>query len=273
MEEFQDGQHSDSDLSNDESDHDDDAFESEDSDLEEFRNMDYGNSTNLREFLIWYAVHHRVPRTHVSTLLKGLKRHIEQPYGIDLDLPKDFRSLLKTPRDVSHLITELEGGKFGNLGFKNGIERIIKQGVCLDDIRELKVTCFLDGFSPYKKRSKKFWALLHKVDIPGKFSPVFMSGLYVGSENPANFNHLLQNFVDEFNELKREPVMLEGFDNPVRIVWRCAICDMPAKGDAKGVKYSGYGSCDNCEQVGQFVKSVILPDLTYVLRTNEKFRS
>lgn len=233
-----------------------------------------GKVKNFREFLTWWTVKHCVHRTHVSVLLKGIKHHIENVFQIDLNLPNDFRALLKTPRDVSHFITQLEEGRFANLGLKRGLERIVKQGADLAKTDgKLNLTMFLDGFSPYNKRSKKFWALLHKVEIPGGHSPVFMSGLYVGKENPADFNYLLQNFVDEFNELQREPFKLEGLQEPVQIIFRCAICDMPAKGDAKGVKYCGYGSCDNCEQVGQFVKSVVLPDLTFVLRTNEKFRS
>jgi hypothetical protein len=254
-------------------------FELSDDELSDFdlghHVPDESKPKNIKDFLNWWSVRYCVPRTHVSVLLKGLKQFVEVPYELDLNLPRDFRALLKTPRDVTSFITELDGGRFANLGVKRGLQRIVNQGADLSDVRDLKLLTFLDGFSPYKKTGgKKFWALLHKVELPGgAYSPVFMSGIYVGKENPDNFNNLLRNFVEEFNELKREPFTLEGVPKPVKLSFRCIVCDMPAKGDAKGVKYSGYGVCDMCEQRGHFVKSVVLSDLVYVLRTNEKFRS
>lgn len=228
--------------------------------------------SDFKKFLIGWAITNCVPRSHVTSLLKGIKTHIEVPHKIDLGLPGDFRSLLKTPRDVSHLITKLDGGRFGNFGLKNGLQRLVKQGLDLSGVKEIKIGTFLDGFSPYTKRSKSFWALLHTVQGLN-FKRVFMSGLYVGDENPANFNHLLSNFVEEFNALKATPFKLEGVNHEVILkVGGPVVCDFPAKGHAKGTKASGYDGCDFCEQHGIFHKSVVFPDLHFVLRTNEKFR-
>jgi hypothetical protein len=194
-----------------------------------------GLCKDLRSFLVWWSVTCFVPRTHVTSLLKGLKNHVEVPYNITLNLPSDYRALLKTPRNVSKYITKLAGGAFANLGLKPGLERIVKQGADFSDIQELRLTTFLDGFSPHRKRGKKFWAVLHQVEIPsGGYSPVFMSGIYAGPENPANFDHLLRNFVEDFNSLRNEPFFLDGLEQPFKIIFRCAVCDMPSKGDAKG---------------------------------------
>lgn len=268
-----DAQHLYSDLDSDFSDYlvnsasDQENDSDNDGDLGDNRNTD----SKLKRFLVWWAIKHAVPRTHVTSLLQGLKEHVEVAHNIDLGIPSDYRSLLRTPRDISHMITETDSGRFATFGIKRGLQRLVSQGLNLEGVNEVKIATFLDGFNPYKK-GKSFWALLHKVHGLNS-KRVFMSGLYVGEEQPQNFNNLLRNFVDEFNELKSVPFNLVGVTHKILLKSGGPfVCDFPAKAHAKGTKPSGYEACDFCEVFGVSDHSIVYPELLSEPRTNVKFR-
>jgi len=234
--------------------------------------------SDFKRYLVWWTVKFAIPRTAITELLKGVKAHVEIPFQIDLDLPCDYRSLLKTPRDLSGVITPAGAmGKFAYLGLKSGLNRLVGQGLDISNMDTLQISTFLDGFSPTNNRKSKFWALLHSV-WKDDYHRVFMSGLYVGKvhkNNPTPFNEILRKYVDEFNELKTAPFTLEKVDHPLRLACGAPyIMDLPAKADAKCTKQSGYCSCDFCMQVGKWiVRSTYFPELTFEKRTNASFRS
>ena len=65
------------------------------------------------EIAAW-AVNHRIPRVPIHNLLDILRRH-------NLDVPKDPRTLLKTPRPV--VTDNIANGTYIYLGVKQGIIR------------------------------------------------------------------------------------------------------------------------------------------------------
>lgn len=83
---------------------------------------------NFKQFLADWAIKYCVPRTHLNSLLKGIKKRVEIPFDIDLDLPKDYRSLLKTPREMQKYISEAAGGKFAYFGIRTGLQRLVTEG-------------------------------------------------------------------------------------------------------------------------------------------------
>lgn len=262
-------------INNDES-----RFESDSEDIfvdpNDFEKCEESPSSenNFKRFLIDYAIKFCVPRTHLNALLKGIKTHIEIPFNINLDLPKDYRSLLKTPRNASKYITEASGGKFAYFGIKDGLQRLVNEGYRFEGNREIKLVTFLDGFTPCNNRKNKFWSLLHAVHGDADHH-IFMSGIYVGKQEPNPFNDILDQFVKEFNELSAAPFELEGLDFKIKLVRGGPfVMDLPAKADAKNTKQSGYCCCDFCVQIGKWVENkVVLPHLTFKARTNDDFRS
>lgn len=229
---------------------------------------------NFKQFLADWAIKYCVPRTHLNSLLRGIKKHVEIPYDIDLDLPKDYRSLLKTPREMQKYISEAAGGKLAYFGIRTGLQRLVTEGFSFNGEREIKIVTFLDGFTPCNNRKKKFWCLLHAVHGDTDRN-IFMSGLFVGPHEPNCFNEILEPFVNEFNELSRAPFLLDGLDYEIKLISGGPfVMDLPAKADAKNTKQSGYCCCDFCTQLGKYLDNkVILPHLTFTLRTDADFRA
>jgi len=229
------------------------------------------NFVDFKAFLTNWALVNVTPRTHVTSLLKGIKEHIETPYGINLGIPCDYRSLLKTPRESDTILPAGTFGEFAYISLKDGISRVIRDGYTPEPGQALKLRTFVDAFCPQHKRTLKFWAVLHSI-FDDELNRVFMSGLYCGTQNPSPFNDILADFVREFNELKEE-FKIDNFDHPLRLQSGGPyIQDIPAKADVKSIKPSGFFSCDKCTSKGKWDRGTYFPDLTFTLRTNEHFR-
>jgi hypothetical protein len=253
----------------------DDSFLGTDPDSDEESSDENVVDSVFKRFLISWTIKNCVPRTHLNELLRGIKDYIEAPYHIEFGLPRDYRSLLKTPRNLQNVITPAGTfGKFAYIKIKDGLTRAVKQGLDLRGSRNVKIDTFLDGFTAHHNRRKKFWTILHSVRGDG-FRRVFLSGLYVGSANPSPYNDILRPFVEEFNQLKNEPFDIPGVPHKLTLVVGGVMAmDMPAKADAKCTKPSGYCACDFCTQRGKACPTtVVFPELTFDKRTNESFRN
>ena len=88
-----------------------------------------------------------------------------------LDLPKDSRTLLKTPRVVQ--VSERCGGQYAYLGLKKCLEMADK---C--DVYELSINA--DGMPLYKSSNKQVWPILCRVNA----SRPMLVALYVGTGKP-----------------------------------------------------------------------------------------
>jgi hypothetical protein len=230
------------------------------------------NDSPFKKFLSAYAVKFGTPRSHLSVLMKGVKTHIEVPHNIDLGLPDDSRTLLNTPRQMAQYIKDAAGGRFAYLGLRQGLKRLALQGVALSG-KKIKLSTFLDGFTPHNNKRKKFWALLHSIygDLDNR---IFMSGLYVGSSEPDSFNEILEQYVAEFNELMSHPfsILEAGVDDIQLELGGPYVMDLPAKACAKCTKPSGFCSCDFCVQKGKYLRTVVFLKLKATLRTGQGFR-
>ena len=107
---------------------------------------------SLSEKLAIWASQHKLTRAAINDLLDIL-----QSVGHD-DLPKDSRTLLKTPRLVSSIVKC--NGDYLYIGIEKGIQR------CLKDVNigtldpELKLSINIDGLPLLKSSQYQVWLIL-----------------------------------------------------------------------------------------------------------------
>ncbi len=168
-------------------------------------------------------------------------------------IPKDPRTLLKTPR--KYVIRQLQnGGEYSHLGLENGIRQIMHER-SFPDLDYLDLQFNTDGLLHFKSTSTSFWPILGMVkNIPIK--SVFVIGVFLSKEKPANATEFFENFVNETLFLLQNGLVINGKQLAIKI--HSFICDAPARAFVKGIKcHSGYSSCEKCIQTGDYVGKVI----------------
>lgn len=105
--------------------------------------------TSLTDELRFWAVNHRITMRALNDLLKILIA-----FGI-VFLPKNCKTLLKTPRNVS--IVELAGGMFWYNGVKNSISHMFRN---LNRNMSISLNINVDGLPLFKSARKFFWPIL-----------------------------------------------------------------------------------------------------------------
>nr|CAI5853014.1 unnamed protein product [Callosobruchus analis] len=123
------------------------------------------------ELQLW-AVSHSIPQNAVTDLLGILRHHTSYV------LPKDCRTLLKTPRAIE--ILQLGNGSYCHIGLK-----------------ELLVN--IDGLPISKSSSAALWPILCSDDTFTK--RVYIIGAFFGKQKPVKANEYLQSFVEEVKDL------------------------------------------------------------------------
>ena len=138
------------------------------------------------EIAAW-AVNHRIPRVSMH----NLRRH-------NLDVPKDPRTLLKTPRSV--VSDNIANGTYIYLGVKQGIIRTLKTKEYSGEV--IKLIINIDGLPLYKSSSTTVWPIL------GMFGAMdqFIIALYCGKGKPTDLNAYLRDFCDEAEILKQNGI-------------------------------------------------------------------
>ena len=159
-----------------------------------------------------------------------------------LDVPKDARSFLGTPRNTA--ILEKAGGKYVYLGLKDQLVQSLEKLPHQDQI-ELQIN--VDGCpAPFAHR-KSFWPILVR-GFKQQFSPV-MCCLWFGTSKPKPTDDFLRDFLDEIKALIDEGIQVNG--QAVTLSIQAFICDTPARADLKGTKgHSGYYACERCTLKG-----------------------
>jgi hypothetical protein len=216
---------------------------------------------SLQSDLANWVVDAKLPRESCNALLGILRQH-------GCDLPKDSRTLLKTPKNV--LVEQKCGGQYIYLG----LEKILQKATEMDancDILFIQVN--VDGLPLYKSSAAQLWPILCCVNhgVP------MIAALYFGQNKPCPVEEFTEQFVEEFktlldtgfecNDGRRLPVALHSF-----------ICDAPARAMLKNIKaHNSLYGCERCVAKGSSQKgrTTFLDDkcMDADLRTDEKFAS
>ena len=247
--------------------------------VDENTNIAVEQSLSFREQLASWAVLPGVFHVHVNQLLSILRSH-----PCHSDLPKDVRTLLKTPRKVH--VQKMHPGEYFGFGILSGLSNVLSLAVHFESL-SIEILINVDGLPIFSNStSKQLWVILGLVrGINGLEKIPFIIAIYFGLEKPVGGpNSFLRGMVDELKDLIEKGFSFAGYHFTIkRIIF---VCDAPARAFITGVKYhSGFSSCSKCITVGETVVSAseirrlvsprgrrVFPCTSAALRTNQSFR-
>ena len=221
---------------------------------------------NLQSQLSTWYVDYGVKQNAFTALLTILRQHGHEK------LPKDCRTILKTP-DMQ--LQHIAGGEYYHFGIKQTIQEAMmdmEDEVKSGDRLDLQIN--IDGLPIYKSTKSELWPILGQVWIDGKLivKPITF-GVYYGTGKPKSIEEYLKDFVDEYNQLRRQGLTVTKNNTAVRIAIDSLVCDAPATAAVTCVKgHTSYRACPKCCVVGiTFMNRRTFPDLNAPLRTDESF--
>ncbi|XP_021705627.1 uncharacterized protein LOC110678452 [Aedes aegypti] len=210
-----------------------------------------------------WSAENNIPQTALKSLIDVLNSNLQ------LDLPKDPRSIMRTPRNVD-IRPMGEGGQYWHQGLEPCLRRIFR------DIRtdtSISININIDGLPIYKSTTKNFWPILCNIyEIPS-IAPIVV-GIFYGYGKPKDVNAFLNPFIDELLKILESGIIIHGHRLSIHI--RCFVCDTPARSFIKNVtNFNGKYGCIKCTTKGRFSqlsRTMTYPELNAPLRTDKEFR-
>jgi len=190
-----------------------------------------------------WAINNNVTHSTLNSLVNILRAEPNYNY-----LPKDARTLLKTPNDTH--AKKLGSGLYYYFGINETLNNLCnKQNIVIKLNEEIKLAANIDGLPISKSTNSSFWPILCTVKSVDKIkNRVFMVALYHGNVKP-NANEFLTDFVNECIELSKNGIYINSIRCHFKLLM--LICDTPAKSYVLAIKgHSGYFSCTKCDIEG-----------------------
>lgn len=221
----------------------------------------------LRLLISKYHVSHHF----VNDLLNILREE-------NLAVPKDVRTILRTPTTHNHNILNIDPGTYIHFGVRNMLSPVLSS--FFDDLNKtslIELSCNIDGL-PISKSSKScFWPILISFvncNIPNMSKIVVPVGIYYHkSKKPSSASEYLSHFISEMLTIIDSGLYIN--DKRFNIQISQVVCDAPAKAFILNVKgHNGYHACNSCIVEGSFLNNrMSYLDLDSHLRTNASFRN
>lgn len=209
---------------------------------------------STQHLLASWATRNCISRAALNELLAILSSH-------NLSLPKDARTLLKTPTSVATV--SKCGGEFVYLGIYNGIIRTLENNVNITCV-ELMVN--VDGLPLFKSSGTQLWPILGKFHT---FKP-FIIALFCGKGKPDSVDLFLEEFLNEYEDLSHNGFIFQ--DKHYQVVLKLFCCDAPARQFLKCIKgHTGYYSCERCLVRGSYENCVVFCEEECELRSDGVF--
>lgn len=138
-----------------------------------FSSRNHGSDhLDLLDELRSWAINFQIKHAAINSLLVILKSHIA-----DNVLPKDARTLVKTPRVTTISKDERLGGQYWHYGLKRILLDVVSNN---KEIRLLSLNVNIDGLPTYKSSTTSFWPILVNVDeLRGRLPPSIV-GIFCG---------------------------------------------------------------------------------------------
>lgn len=177
---------------------------------------DEGEMPSLFSELAQWAIQHSIRQSALNGLLTILK-----PFVTDA-LPKDARTLLKTPKAI---VTSPMGvdGAYWHFGLENCLSGYFDN---LAESLELHLSFNIDGLPIGSSSKKSFWPILFNINDLRSFKPMII-GIWCGEIKPK-VNEYLQPFIDELQSILEYGITIsENVRLTIKIV--NFICDSPAR--------------------------------------------
>ncbi|EFN89121.1 hypothetical protein EAI_12487, partial [Harpegnathos saltator] len=201
-----------------------------------------------------------------NKLLHILRKHSH------IELPKDIKSLVHTPKSASINIKCVSGGHYIHFSLSSWLKRSIQTYYNFIKTNEIKLNINTDGLPISKCSNSQLWpimASLCEIDI---YTSPIITGIYHGMHKSNNANEFLTDFVNEFINLTQTGIIVDNETYTVTI--NALLCDAPVKSFVTYTKsHTGYFACSKCTQEGDFVHNrIIFPETHNTLRTNDTFK-
>ena len=132
----------------------------------------------------------------VAALLIILRR-------VGLELPKDPKTLLKTP--TSYKVKEAGGGSFCYIGLQTALKNYAN--LITDFIPNFELTLHVnkDGIPLFKSSNTQLWPILSTIKEIVNCSP-FVIALYSGPHKPSSLIEYLSEFVEDIKEVAQNGI-------------------------------------------------------------------
>ena len=169
---------------------------------------------------------------------------------MNIDVPKDSRTLLQTERSVNY--KTMGPGHYVYIGVEKCIKKLINFKKPTKNIIELYIN--IDGLPVFKSSSISLWPILIQF---GSFQPIGVA-FFCGKGKPP-FVPFLDEFVNEMLILIDNGILVDDYIYTVQIAGFTA--DAPARASLKGIiQHTGYYSCERCTIKGTMVSRRIVFD-------------
>jgi hypothetical protein len=217
--------------------------------------------SDIRSLLSAWAVAYSISHKALLALLEILCAYFTE-------LPKDPRTLLKTPRtDVA--LKVVSNGSYYQFGLADQIEsQIVDHSFEVNSNTSVSLQINIDGVPIFKSSGGQFWPILGKIDKPFVSKP-FIIGIFYGVNKPSDLDFLTE-FVDECRKLLQHGVVYNGF--VIKLAFSAFVCDTPAHAFLKGTKgHTAYSACERCCQTGIWNGKMTYPEVNASKRTDIAF--
>ncbi len=212
-------------------------------------------------FLSEWALKNNITHIALRELLGFLRVHDQFS-----ELPKDSRTLLKTPKYVVKTI--VSGGECIYFDLAKKISERIQVGYVESKVplvsnfnrpsstRVISIAVGIDGIPITRSTNKQFWPILCSVD-QSKVKKPFVAALFYGECKPKDSNFIFP-FVEKCRQLECDGILINGELFLFRI--SRILADAPARSFVKGVRnHNSYDGCERCMQVGAWHGRVVYP--------------
>lgn len=230
-------------------------------------NISCNNNPTLREKLQQWVLDNNVTKNSVNSLLMVLKSE-------GLDLPKDVRTLMNTPR--SHNIINMNPGTYIHFGLKKMLSIILQFNIkYLRNLDEISISFNIDGLPLAHSSKQQFWPILCSIiNVPLLSKLVFAIGLYFSTlKKPESIDDFLNLFINEAIELVKDGIIVDK--KVLGVCIKQVICDSPAKAFLLNVKgHNSRVGCNTCLEEGEYKeRRMAFLGVNASLRTDGSFRA
>ncbi|KYN28154.1 hypothetical protein ALC57_02435 [Trachymyrmex cornetzi] len=200
---------------------------------DEDKDMDNELLCNLRNWSFEFKIKHNA----INALMEIL-RHT--PHSQLKTLPKDARTLLKTPKKTAEIVA-LSGGSYYHFGLTNTLQILLLHYKSMSlNVSKINLLINIDGLPLFRLSPSSFWPILLSDDI---LNQVHIVGLFYDQKKPKNANEFLQRFVEELISLVQRGYHSDLFNCDIKVNVKTIICDAPAKSFILNIKGHDYSSC------------------------------
>lgn len=176
----------------------------------------------LREEFVKWAFENSITHMALKGIIQIINHRLEKSV-----LPKDPRTLLKTPRDVKISIIGNNQYYWHN-GLQFCLENLFSK---LSKPLTVSLNINMDGLPIYKSSKDELWPILFNIAEMQSVRPMVI-GIYHGKSKASNLESYLLPMVDELKLAMEKGIFINGHKITVKL--RCFICDSPARAFIKG---------------------------------------